>query len=335
VLSYESDILKEKSMHSSPQVVVILGAGPVGSATAEVLAGAGHKVRVVSRSGRSPISIAAGDSMRPKIETAAVDVGDDAALQQHTSDADVIVNALNPDYTKWARDWPPLHQSIMQAARANDAAIVMMDNLYCYGNTGSQPMSPSTPMAPTGIKGKVRADMSAELLAAHANGQLRVAIARASDFVGPGVVDAAVGERAVKPLLAGKTVRAFGDIDAERSWGYMPDVAATVARLCTDEATWGRVWHVPSPAPVSTRGLVAALAGAAGVPVKVSAAPRWVMMAGGVFVPLLKELRETMHQFEHRFVIDASETTVQLGIEATNLNVIAADTVAWWRAKLA
>jgi nucleoside-diphosphate-sugar epimerase len=317
------------------QVVVILGAGPVGSATAEVLAATGHKVRVVSRSGRAPQSVGAANTMRAHVDTAAVDVNDAAALQRTTSDADVIVNALNPDYTKWARDWPPLHQSIMQAAQANDAAIVMMDNLYCYGNTGDRPMSPSTPIAPTGIKGKVRADMAAELLAAHARGQLRVAIARASDFIGPAVADAALGERAIKPLLAGKTVRAFGDIDVERSWAYMPDIAATLARLCTDETTWGRVWHVPSPEPVSTRGLVTALAHAAGVPAKVSAVPGWVLTVGGVFVPLLKELRETKHQFEHRFVIDASATTSELGIEATTLNVIAADTVAWWRAKLA
>jgi nucleoside-diphosphate-sugar epimerase len=161
-----------------------------------------------------------------------------------------------------------------------------------------------------------------------------VAIARGSDFIGPEVTDAVLGERAIKPLLKGATVRVLGDPDAPRSWAYMPDVTALVTRLATDESTWGRIWHVPSPQAISTREVIAAFGRAAGTTPKVSAAPGWLMNAMGIVNPMMKELRETAYQFNQPFIIDDSATCSELGLVATDINTIAVDTVAWWRNKV-
>ena len=48
-------------------------------------------------------------------------------------------------------------------------------------------MTEDLPLAATTVKGRTRAAMTAELLAAADAGRVRVAIGRASDFFGPGV----------------------------------------------------------------------------------------------------------------------------------------------------
>ena len=90
--------------------------------------------------------------------------------------------------------------------------------------------------------------MWADALAAHEAGRVRVTEARAADFVGPQVPagpvapDAPARRRCARAGAPGS----IGDPDAPRSWAYLPDVAATLATLGTDERALGRAWHVPS-----------------------------------------------------------------------------------------
>ena len=241
-----------------------------------------------------------------------------------------IINAVNPPYHRWATDWPPVHEAVMHAAERTGAAYVLMDNLYAYGPV-THPMRESDPLAATGTKGRTRAAMATQLLDAHAAGRLRATIARASDFVGPRVINASMGERVVPRVIAGKSVSVIGRTDVAHSFTYMPDVAATLVALATDERALGRAWHVPSAPAVSQRRFVEALAEAAGTTVAVKTIP-WPMIAAlGVVVPFMKELRETRYQFTDTFVVDSSAATATFGIEATPLEQQAAATVAWWR----
>jgi hypothetical protein len=109
-----------------------------------------------------------------------------------------------------------------------------------------------------------------------------------------------------------------GDPDAPRSWAYLPDVAATLATLGTDERALGRAWHVPSNPPRSQREALGDLAGVVGVhPVPVSGIPWPVLRAVGVVVPMMREVVAVRHQFDQTFVIDARETTDFFGLEPT------------------
>jgi nucleoside-diphosphate-sugar epimerase len=237
---------------------VIVGAGPVGSGTAQVLAEAGHDVRLISRSGRR------GATGHPRIEPVAADATDAAALRELTTGAAALYNCANPPYHRWPQDWPPIAGAMLAAAEHTGAVLVIMGNLYGYGPVDS-PMSEDTPLAATGTKGRVRAGMWADALAAHRSGRIRATEARASDFYGPHIVsNAMIGERFVPSVLAGRPVYVLGDPDAPHTWSYLPDVANTLAVLGTDERAWGRAWHVPSPPPLSQRALARRLAELAG-----------------------------------------------------------------------
>lgn len=68
-------------------------------------------------------------------------------------------------------------------------------------------------MRPNTRKGALRARIREEFLEAHARGAIEVAIGRASDFYGPGVVDSHFGDRFWSRGLAGKPAECLGDPD--------------------------------------------------------------------------------------------------------------------------
>ncbi len=45
--------------------------------------------------------------------------------------------------------------------------------------------------------------------------------------------------------------------------------------------------------------------------------PKALLSVGGRFVPLLREMRETVYQFERPYVLDSSAITRELGLEPT------------------
>jgi nucleoside-diphosphate-sugar epimerase len=287
---------------------VVVGKGPVGSTTAQLLAERGHEVLVLSRSG--------GRSTE-QVEHRAVDAADPAALATAAVGADVVYNAVNPAYHRWATDWPPVASALLAAAERTGAVLVTMGNLYGYGRPGG-PMTPESPLAATDTKGRVRARMWAEMLAAHEAGRVRVTEARAADFVGPQVPgDQSHLTRQLTALRTGRRAWVVGDPDVPRGWSYLPDVAATLAVLGSDQRAWGRAWHVPSTIR-SQREAITDLAAALGMGTpKVSGMPWPVLRAVGVVVPMIREVVDVRHQFDQPFVIDATATTATFGLEPT------------------
>ncbi|MGY1713008.1 NAD-dependent epimerase/dehydratase family protein [Geodermatophilus sp. SYSU D01106] len=297
---------------------VIVGKGPVGTTTADLLAARGHQVRVLSRSG----GISTG-----AVEHRRVDAADAAALTAATAGAAALYNAVNPAYHRWTTDWPPVAAALLAAAERTGAVLVTMSNLYVYGRPAG-PMTPDSPLAATDTKGRVRVAMWRDALAAHEAGRIRMTEARAGDFVGP-QVPAAQSHlvRQLPALRRGRRAWVVGDPDAPRSWTYLPDVAATLAVLGTDERALGRAWHVPSGAPRSQRQALGDLSRALGrAPAPVSGLPWPVLTAMGWFSPMMREVVDVRHQFDQEYVLDASATERTFGLAATPWDEVVAAT---------
>lgn len=303
---------------------VIVGAGPVGSGTAELLAQAGHEVRVVTRSGTGPRA--------EGIRLVAADAADAGALSRLSVGAVAIYNCANPQYHRWVTDWPPLADSLLAAATAAGAVLVTMGNLYGYGPPNGA-LVESDPLAATGTKGMVRARMWREALEAHCAGRVRVTEARASDFFGPGLTATShFGERMVPRLLAGRTVRVLGRPDMAHTWTYIDDVARTLVVLGSEERAWGRPWHVPSNPARTQAEMIGEFCRLAGVrPPRIGVVPHLAMRAVGLVSPTLRELEETRYQFVAPFVMDSTACTDEFAIEATPLDAAINETIAWWR----
>jgi nucleoside-diphosphate-sugar epimerase len=298
---------------------VIVGAGPVGSATAMLLAERGDQVRVLTRRGTGP--------QHANVELVAADAGDAAALRRLAGGAVALYNCANPPYHRWPTDWPPIASALLSAAESSGAVLVTANNVYGYGPV-DVPMTEDLPFDPPTVKGRIRAKMWHDALAAHTAGRIRATEARASDYLGPGA--ASMFTFMVLPrVLAGKRAIVPADLDAPHSWSYPGDVARTLVALAGDERAWGRPWHVPTDRPVSIRDLAtraAALAGA-GTP-RLSRMPMALLRLGGLFNPTARELPELAYEFDRPFILDSTRTTATFGIEPTPLDQVLRSTVA-------
>src|SRR5580700_2122667 len=242
------------------QLHVVFGTGQVGSALAAHLASMGIAVRAVSR--HRPAALAGGTDWR------AADVTDPEAAADAAKGASVVYQCVNAPYTQWPELFPPLQRGVLAAAERTGALLVVLENLYGYGPTGGRPMTEDLPLAATGGKGRARAAMTAELLAAAGAGRVRIAIGRASDFFGPGVTaGSTLGERVFGNALAGRRADFIGNPRLPHTYSYVPDIAAGLATLGTDARAEGEVWHLPGPPTATTRVILAMLACEVGHPV--------------------------------------------------------------------
>lgn len=287
---------------------LVVGAGPVGRATAAELAAVGHEVVLASRSGAGP-----------EVEGARrvpVDATDASELAALATGSRAVYNCVNPPaYDKWPSLWPPIAAALLAAAERSGAVLVTTGNLYPYGPVDG-PMVEGMPDAGTGTKARVRAEMWAEALAAHEAGRARAVEVRGSDYLGDGVGEGGHIPRLVPRALAGRPVRVIGSPDQPHSWTDVRDMARALVAVAEREEAWGRVWHAPTNAPRTQREALADICRAAGrKPVNVRAYPRAAMVVGGLVSPTIRELKETAYQFERPYVLDSTAITRELGLE--------------------
>ena len=243
-----------------------------------------------------------------------------------------MYQCLNAPYTDWPKRFPPLQRGVLTAAERNGALLVSLENVYGYGPTGGEPMTEDLPLAATTVKGRTRAAMTEELLAAADAGRVRIAIGRASDFFGAGATESSLGERVFGNAVAGKRADFIGNPDLPHTYSYVPDIAAGLATLGTDERAVGVVWHLPGPETVTTRALLELVAGDVGHPVGVRSLPKLAVRALGLFNPTIRELVELSYEFEQPFVLTTKYQST-FGTEPTPLATTVAATVAWYRTR--
>jgi nucleoside-diphosphate-sugar epimerase len=302
---------------------VLGAAGGTGSAVVRELAARGLRVRAVTRPG-------AADAPEG-VEQLAADVGTAEGARQASEGAAVVYHCAQPPYTRWPELFPPLTQAVLDGAAAAGAKVVFADNLYVYGPPDG-PMTEETPQRAQGKKGRVRIEMADAVLGAHADGRLRATIARASDYYGPRGTTSTVGEKIMKPALRGKRTRWLGSLDQPHTLNYLEDMARALVTLGERDEADGQVWHLPAAEPLTGRKFLELVFQAARGPPRVGVASRPMIRIGGVFNPLLRELNETLYQFERPFVSDASKFQRAFGpFDPTPHSEAVNRTVEWFR----
>jgi nucleoside-diphosphate-sugar epimerase len=303
---------------------VVTGAGPVGWTVAEQLAGQGNRVRVLTRSGSGP--------EHPLVERLTVDVQDAGQVRDAFAGATAVFHCIHgSSYTAdaWRAELPRAEQTVLAAAAGAGAVVVFPESLYSY----SEPDRPMTEAGPRTAQGGKRG-VRTELLRARDASPANTVTVVAGDFFGPCVRNSHGGERMVSPVLAGKKLWVIASTDQPHSFTYVPDLAAAMIRAAQMPALWNKVWHAPTGPAVTQRQLATAFteAGGAAAP-KLGAIPGWALRAMGVFSKDLRELAETLYQFDKPFVMDSAASQAALDLRPTPLPEAAAATAAWWRAQ--
>ncbi|GAA5115272.1 NAD-dependent epimerase/dehydratase family protein [Alloalcanivorax gelatiniphagus] len=304
-------------------VHVVTGAGPVGSTVAQQLADAGHRVRLLTRSGSGPV--------HPLIERRRVDVSRPEALAEAFTGAVAVHHCIHGsayDSRVWRAELPGAERAVLEAAGRVGAVVVFPESLYSYGPVDGT-IRETTPRTATTGKLGVRTELLAQR---DASSTATVSVA-ASDFYGPAVRTAHAGERLVPTVLAGRTMRLLGSADQPHSFTYVPDLAAAMITAAATPELWNSFLHAPTAPAVTQRRLVEMVAEAGGVPVpKVSSIPVGAMRAVGLVSRGMRELAETGYMFDRPFVMSSTASEERLGLSPTPLAEGLATTVAWWRA---
>ncbi|MFI7526103.1 NAD-dependent epimerase [Nocardia salmonicida] len=296
---------------------LVIGRGGTATATALLLAEAGDRVRMVSRSGLGPD--------HPGVEPIALDALDTTALTEVATGAATVFNLAMPAYHTWPETVPPLFGSILSATESVGADLVMLGNLYGYGPVDGV-VSEHTPLAATGSKGVVRARMWTDALAAHEAGRLRVTELRAGQFLGAGAVSV-FSLLVQSAVLANTPARVPQELDLAHSFTAIGDAAAALVTLARDDRSWGRAWHAPvittTVRAVATR--LAALADAATPELAVLTDAEITELAQRD--PFWAELFETKHMSHREFVVDDSAMRTTFGRTASTLDEVLAEVV--------
>ena len=304
---------------------VILGTGAIGRAVAEKLAMQGEAVRMVNRSGKMA-------EVPTGVELVASDLYDPANVREVTRGAKVVYHAAQPAYHEWVKKFPLLQNSIIDGLTGSDAKLVLVENVYMYGDTHRKPMTEETPYHAHTRKGRVRGEISRAAFAAHKEGRVRVSSARGGNFFGPWGTDSTMGERVFYPLLRGQPAQLIGRTDVPHTHTYVNDFATALVMLGEHEEADGQIWHVPNDQPSLSQGeLVRLFAEEAGVEPKMRSMGKLMMSIGGLFIPEAKETVEMMYEFEKPFIIDSSKFEKAFGMKATPIHEAIKETVEWYK----
>lgn len=304
---------------------VVLGTGAIGRAVTEELVKRGEAVRMVNRSGKT-------DEVPAGVEVVASDLYDPAKVREVTRGAKVVYQAAQPNYNQWPEKFPLLQKSIIDGLTGSDTKLVIVENLYMYGDTEGKPITEDTPYHAHTRKGRARAEISRAAFNAHKGGRVRVTSARGGNFFGPWGTDSTMGGRAFYPLLRGKPAQLIGRTDVPHSHTYLKDFGKALVILGEWDEADGQVWHVPNDQPTMTQGeLVRLFAEEAAVEPKISSMGKLMMAMGGLFIPEAKETVEMMYEFDKPFIVDSSKFEKTFGMKATPIREAIRETVYWYK----
>lgn len=327
------------------EVLVLGGTGFVGSHLVDRLAAAGHRVRVLSRSGRwgwdeSPPMTSFGvcDLESPASRSKLEDELRKCAVTVHLSGTlfrpatpRARYRALHVDGT--SRLVEAMHRAIARDGSAR--RLVHVSTTGVLGPTGTSPSSEDAPANPTTVYESTKYEGERVALDGRGGG-LEVSVGR------PGLV---YGPRDLHLLGLWKAIRdgRFRLIAGGRAlWQpvHVSDVAAGLERMAFASDTDGQVFHLAGPAQLSWREIAECVASSLSRRVRGPGIPfslAWLsgIVLEGIYVPFAGDppmSRSRARTFTQHRVYDISRARERLGWEpAIDFESGVRETTAWYR----
>jgi len=287
--------------NQAKSTVLILGArGRLGSALADAFGAAGWRVLKQARAtpGRDLANVIAADAR----DVATVV----SAAKASAGRVDVVINATNPVYTRWATEAEALNRAAIEITQALGATLMFPGNVYNYPTEMPEALRSDTQQHAETRKGRIRINMEQAIEVATKSGMQGIVI-RAGDFFGCNTgswFDMTIA----KDLPKGKLTYP-GPLDLPHAWAYMPDLAQTFVRVAEARAELQRFERVHFAGhTVTGREVIASLERLMGRALKVGALPWPLIRAVGMVRPLWRELAEMAYLWKHphRLLTDAA-----------------------------
>ena len=288
--------------------VMVLGAnGRLGRAAVLAFAAAGWPVTAqLRRAPRAPLP--AGVRL---LECDALDLATLAEAARAAGGVQVIVNALNPDYTQWAQLLPPMTAATIALAAVTGATLMLPGNVYNYGNQLPPVLREDTPFAATHPKAAQRIALERSLAEAARDRGVRSIVIRAGDFLGDAGSWIDLG--LAKGLAKGRFTQ-MGPADLPHAWAYLPDLAQVFVAVAERRAQLAPHTALNHAGLTLTGAeLQAAFEAALGRPLRRAAFPWPLLRLATPFSPLLRALFEMRYLWQRPHRLDDSRLRALLG----------------------
>jgi nucleoside-diphosphate-sugar epimerase len=290
----------------------ILGAnGTIGSVLAKELVAYTDRIRLVSR---NPKRVNESDELFP------ADLSEPGMVNKAIEGSEVVYLVLGFDYNVriWEEKWPKLMADTIDACIKHKARLVFFDNVYMYGINTIPHMTEESEINPPSRKGAVRKRLAEMIMDEVKAGRLMAVIARSADFYGPGNEKSFVIEMVYKNIVKSRKPMWFIDADKKHSFTFTPDAAKATALLGNTFDAFNQVWHLPTDRNTLTgREFIELFSREMEVKPRIFVLSHLLLSLFGLFVPVLKEMREMMYQYDRDYFFDSSKFETRFNFKPT------------------
>lgn len=322
---------------NTPHTLILGATGSIGYAVA---------INLLAR--RLPVTIlvrnrAKAEALFPNEPTLTIvegDVRNTALLNQLSVDKPFIFHGINYPYDQWFGNMDTVTRTIIDAAAQTHSTIVFPGNVYNFGNI-QEPIRENSRPQPNTRKGQLRVELEAMLERAAMAGRCRVLNVRLPDFWGPNVLN-----EGVKPIfenaLTGKALPWLVNVDIPHQAVYTKDAAEIIVRLMLREATAGSSSEKQEALPYqvcnyggvtvpSMRAWFGQISNLTGKPLKTQIYSRLIISLLGLFMPVLREVKEMLYLYENTILLDDAKVRALLpDFQPTPMPQALTETLTWF-----
>lgn len=315
-----------------PNTLVLGATGSVGYAVTVNLLARQLPVTILVRSRAKAEALFPNQSTLTIVEGDAQDV---TLLNQLAADKDFIFHGINYPYNKWFGNMDVVTRKIINAAAQRRSTIILPGNVYNFGNT-HEPIREDSCPNPCTRKGQLRVEIEAMLEEAANAGNCRVINVRLPDFWGPNVVNEGVAP-IFDNALVGKDIPWVLNADIPHQAVFTKDAAEITVRLMlrswqmSTQTTTYQVWNYGGTTVPSMREWFHQITALTGQPLKVQIYSRWFISVMGLFMPVLRELKEMLYLYENTVVLDDRKVLALFpDFQPTPMNQALTETLTWF-----
>jgi len=289
------------------RLAIIGASGAIGRSVADAFHASGDSLRLVGRR-KSPLAKVA----KPGDELVMADVGTLQGCRSALEGADAAVYTLGLPYTTESfASYPPMMQAFVTAAREQGLKrILLISNVYPYGLPQGPRVAENHPRNPVMAKGEYRKAQEDILLAASSPALETISL-RLPDFYGPGVENSLL-TMAAKAAAAGSTATLLGPADTPHEFVFTPDVGPVVKALLAHQGPVAGAYNFAGAGTITQRALAELMFKAAGHPAKLRVLPPWQQNLIGLFMPVLRELKDVRYLSETPVLLDDTKLSAML-----------------------
>jgi nucleoside-diphosphate-sugar epimerase len=309
------------------EILILGSSGSIGYAFAENLLSKNIAITVLVRDTAKANNLFKSN---PKVEIIKGDVQDLALLKKISTDKKFIFHGINYPYDKWFGNMDTATMKIIEAASQNRAMIIFPANVYNYGNLPL--IKEDSPQNPCTRKGSLRVELEKMLYDAANEGKCKVLNIRLPDFWGSNVLN-----EGIKPVfmnaLNGKALPYTIRTDIPHQMVFTNDAAEIMVRLMQRglEKPF-EIYHYGGYIHPNMKGFLNQISRLANAPEKITTYPKWLFSVLGIFMPMMKEVKEMLYLFEGTVILDDTKVrNIFPDFQETPLNEAIIETLNWFR----